>query len=395
MLVCSAATAGPEGGQVVGGSGQISTEQIATVISQQSQNLAIDWTSFNVGANETVQFIQPNASAIALNRVTGGDISTILGSIDANGNVFLVNTRGVVFGETAHVSVGGLVVSSLDMSVDDFMAGNYNLEAGDTPGYVVNHGILQAAAGGSIAMIGGQVTNTGLISANYGRVTLAGAEKAYLDFDGDGLIRVEVTGELKEKLDDADAAVKNSGTIQANGGEVILEAAATKGLFDNLVNNEGIIVASAIEVDGGVVRLVATGGDVTNSGVIEAVSVQAAGGHVEIQATDGDVLNSGTIEATSVEADGGFVELTSNADTIIDSGTVDVSSIEAVGGTIHALGNRVAVVGPSRLGSTGGAGGGTILIGGDFQGRNPLVRNATRTYVGHDAEIDVSALNSG
>src|SRR6185503_5894196 len=178
----------------------------------------------------------------------------------------------------AQIDVGSLMVSGLDMSVDDFMAGNYSLAANGTPGAVVNHGIIAAATGGSVALIGGQVINTGLIRANYGRVTLAGAEAGYIDFDGDGLMRFEVTGELQKKLEGEDAAVTNAGVIEAQGGEVILQAAAAKGIFDNLVSNEGLIEAGAISVEGGVVRLVASGGDVVNTGTIVVSSEQAKGG---------------------------------------------------------------------------------------------------------------------
>src|SRR6185503_18643775 len=129
----------------------------------------------------------------------------------------------------------------------------YNLAAVGLPGSVINHGLIAAATGGSVVLAGGQVVNTGLIRADYGRVTMAGAEAGYVDFDGDGLMRFEVTGELKQKLDGSDAAVANSGVIEAQGGAVVLEAAATRGIFVKLVSNEGVIEAGAISIEGGVV----------------------------------------------------------------------------------------------------------------------------------------------
>jgi filamentous hemagglutinin family protein len=207
-----AASANPENGQVVGGAGSISQSGALTQVNQSSAALAINWDSFNVGAAEIVQFVQPGTSAVALNRITGGGASEIFGRIDANGSVFLVNTAGVVFAEGSQINVANLVVSGLDMTVEDFMAGNYELAANGLPGAVINHGTIAAASGGSVVLVGGQVVNTGLIRANYGRVTLAGAEAGYVDFDGNGLLRFEVTGELQQKLEGADAAVTNSGT---------------------------------------------------------------------------------------------------------------------------------------------------------------------------------------
>ena len=125
--------AGPQGGNVVAGQGSVSTPSASTtVINQQSQSLAIDWQSFNIGQSELVQFNQPNSSATALNRVVNGSPTQILGSIRANGQVFLINPSGVVFSKTSQVNVGGLFVSSLDIANEDFMAGTYATDAGWT-----------------------------------------------------------------------------------------------------------------------------------------------------------------------------------------------------------------------------------------------------------------------
>lgn len=128
-ILSNAALAGPEGGQIVGGAGSIDQSGALTQVIQSSQSLAINWDSFNVGAAEVVQFIQPGAQAVALNRIVGGSASEIFGRIDANGTVFLINTAGVLFAETAQINVANLVVSGLDMSPDDFMNGNYALAA--------------------------------------------------------------------------------------------------------------------------------------------------------------------------------------------------------------------------------------------------------------------------
>ncbi len=100
----------PVGGAVSAGSATIGAGAGSTTITQTSQNAAINWQSFNIGSGESVNFIQPNSSAIALNRVLGSDPSSILGSLNANGKVFLVNPNGIVFGQGASVNVGGLVM---------------------------------------------------------------------------------------------------------------------------------------------------------------------------------------------------------------------------------------------------------------------------------------------
>jgi len=115
----------PTGGTVVGGAGNINHSGLNTTINQNTQNLAVNWQSFDVNTNERVQFIQPNTSSIALNRILSNNGSVIQGQIDANGQVILVNPHGVFFSSTATVNVGGLIASTLDMTPSDFMNGNY------------------------------------------------------------------------------------------------------------------------------------------------------------------------------------------------------------------------------------------------------------------------------
>src|SRR3989304_8687273 len=126
-LLMPLAQAEPTGGQISTGAGTIAQAGATTTITQNTQNLAINWQSFSIGSNEAVRFNQPNASSIALNRVLGQDPSSILGSLSANGQVFVLNPNGVLFGTGSQVNVGGLVASTLSLSHADFMRGNYGV----------------------------------------------------------------------------------------------------------------------------------------------------------------------------------------------------------------------------------------------------------------------------
>lgn len=109
------AQAGPTGGQVTAGSGSIAQSAGTTTINQSSQNLSLLWTSFNTGAAETVNFVQPSAQAIAVNRITDTNATQFMGKLNANGQVYLINPNGVLFGTGSQVNVGGLVASTLDV----------------------------------------------------------------------------------------------------------------------------------------------------------------------------------------------------------------------------------------------------------------------------------------
>ena len=103
--------AAPTGGQVVAGAGTIAQAGATTTITQSSQNLSLNWQGFNIAPAETVNFLQPSASAVAVNRIFDSSGSQILGRLNANGQVYLINPNGILFGQGAQVNVGGLVAS--------------------------------------------------------------------------------------------------------------------------------------------------------------------------------------------------------------------------------------------------------------------------------------------
>ncbi len=347
------APAGPAGGRVVGGSGSISTPNDKTTqVRQQSAQLLIDWDSFNLGSDELVQFNQPSASAQVLNRIFDQSASQIFGRINANGHVYLMNPNGVIFGRTAQVDVNSLVAASANINAEDFMSGRFRLISGD--GFVINRGTLKAARGGFITLAGKSVGNEGLIVADYGRVNLVSGDIMTLDFDGDGLIRFAIDKEVLENPTETENAVSNTGTIQAEGGQVMLAGAVSKDIFSRVVNNEGMIKAGRIDTSGGQIRLIATGGDTHNSGTLDASARASA-------------------EAT------------------------DKTTADTDGGTIHVLGDNVALSGDAIVAASGsGKGdGGEILIGGDYQGANPDIKNAASTWVGPNVTVNANAGATG
>ncbi|MEP7243172.1 MAG: filamentous hemagglutinin N-terminal domain-containing protein [Gammaproteobacteria bacterium] len=335
------AEAGPTGGVVVQGQGSISTPTAGTtVIDQSSQQLHLNWNSFDVGATETVQFNQPSSTAVALNRILDQNPSQIFGRLEANGKVVLVNPNGLLIGRTAQINVNSLVVSSLEAIDFDAASGRYRFATSrNNTGAVINEGSITADRGGSVTLLGGRVGNSGSIVADFGTVNLAAGRAATLDLAGDGLLRLEVDADLLANRDGAGSAVDNSGSIQAAGGRVLLTASAVQDVFANLVNNAGVVRANRIDNTGGVITLMGPSG------------------------------------------------------TVLSSGTLDASAGDAVstGGSVAVLGDHVGLVGNSRVDVSGATGGGTALIGGDYQGSNPNVLNATRTYVSSGTTLDADA----
>ena len=326
----------PSGGVVSAGSASIAGGPGTTTITQSSQNVAINWQSFSIGATEAVRFVQPNSSSVALNRVLGSDPSNILGSLSANGKVFLVNPNGILFAQGAQVNVGGLVASTRNITDSDFMAGNYKF-AGTSSGTVVNQGSINAD-GGYVALLGASVSNEGVISARLGTVVLAAGNAFTLDVAGDGLLNVAVNEGAFNAL------VQNGGVIKADGGQVLLTAISAGNLIQSGINNTGVIQAQTVENHNGTIRLL------------------------------GD-MQSGTVSV---------------------SGTLDASGTGAgqTGGNIVVAGHHVGLFG-GHINASGDAGGGTVLVGGGYQGNNPSVQNASATYMSANSTITADAITNG
>ena len=331
----------PAGEVVVGGSVTVNRPTVDSLtVNQGTARAAINWQSFGIGTGQSVTFVQPSATSVILNRVVGNDSSAIYGSLKANGQVFLLNSNGVYFSPTASVDTGALVASSLAMSTADFMSGRmlFTAPQGMTPGSVVNQGTIISAANGYVMLAAPRVSNEGVISAPGGSVGLVAGSRVLMDRAGDGLMRFSVDAGA------VGAIVSNSGVISADGGRVMLAASALDGALTTVVNQTGLIKANSVGKQGGVITLRAIGGDA--------------------------VVDGGRMEANGT-GDGG------------------------TGGTVQVLGDRVGLFNGASISATGTDGGGTVLIGGDFQGKNPDVQNASSTFVGKAVTINADASGNG
>ena len=337
-FACTAALAGPlpTGGAITQGSGRITTSGDTMVVDQHSERLVTDWQSFSIGASQTVRFVQPDANAVALNRVIGGDPSSILGHLAGNGHVIIENAAGVLFAKGAQVDVGSLVATSLSVDPTQLDAGQLHLSGDDARGAVVNDGRITTAAGGSVVLAGPQVSNTGSITAAGGSIALVAARAVDVDPSGSGLLSVHVTEAA------VGARLANSGSLVADGGNVVLAAAARDAALDTVMRVGGVVRARSVGTRDG--QIVLSGGD------------------------EGVVAVDGTLDASGT---GG-----------------------AHGGAVQVLGTHVELHDGTDIDATGASGGGSVLIGGDFHGA-ATVQAAATTWVADGARIDASAVGRG
>ncbi|MGE8617752.1 MAG: filamentous hemagglutinin N-terminal domain-containing protein [Achromobacter spanius] len=330
----------PMGGKITSGQGSISEpNRLSKKIEQTSDKLSIDWTSFNIASGSRVDFHQPDANAIALNRVIGTDGSKIMGQLNANGRVFLINPNGVLFGKTAKVNVGGLVASTLKLSNEDFNEGRFRFVGDGRPtlASVVNEGVLIAAEGGTIALLGGQVENKGVIRAKQGAIALAAGERITLGVSDDGLLNVEI--------DQAglNALVSNQNALTAQGGQVTLKARASNAVAHAVVNNQGLIEAQTLNGRSG--KIVLDGGEqgtVLAAGTLNTNAFSGNAGDITVQGQRVE-LRGNLLATAAGQGDGGNVLVQGRQVQMEGSAQVDTRAAMGNGGWLTLEADQISV----------------------------------------------------
>ena len=287
----------PTGGRITAGGGAIEQSGATLTVNQQTGKLVAHWDTFDIGRDAAVRFNQPGSSSVALNRIFDQNPSQIFGNLSANGQVFLLNPAGIVFGPNARVDVGTLVASSLDLADDEFLAGNYHF-AGDSGG-IINQGDITAAEGGVVALIAPRVTNEGTITTPGGSTLLAAGSQVSLDFTGDGLLSYTV------EQGAVDVLAENKGLIKADGGLVVMTARAADLLTSAVVNNEGVVEAQTLETRAGRILLLSDmdHGETIVGGRLDASAPNGGdGGFIETSAATVQVRDG--VQITTAAPDG-------------------------------------------------------------------------------------------
>lgn len=319
------AVANPSNPTVV--NGQVTFAQNGNVFTiTNSPSAIINWNSFSINAGEMVRFIQQNSSSSVLNRITGQDPSRIMGALESNGRVFLINPNGIMFGAGSQVNVAGLVASTLAISNSDFLAGKNKFTAGDVAGAVSNMGAITTPSGGQVYLIAPDVTNSGIITSPKGDVVLAAGRSVQLADSSNPDMQVVVSAPTDRAL--------NLGEVIAQGGKI--------GIYGALINQRGKLNA--------------------NSAVV---------------------------------GENGKIILKASGTTLLEAGSTTTATGAGTGGEVQVLGEKVGLMGDALVDVSGQTGGGTALIGGDYQGKNAAVMNAEQVYVGKDAVIKADAIASG
>ncbi len=361
ILVASDAVANPQGPNVVAGQVAISTPDPNTlVVDNGSMRSIVNWDQFSIGVGETTTINQISHEAAILNRVVGGNISEIYGTLQSNGQVFLINESGILIGETGIIETAGFVASTLDVSNAEFLAGGDMVfkQGIETGGGITVHGKIRSVSGGDIFLLSREIEigSTAVIDAGGGYVGLGAGEEILLRPADNGNGRIQIRA--------GKGRINNAGTIAGITAEI---RAAGGNEYALAVNNTGVVRATGVSRRGGRVMLTG-GGKVRNAGRIVARK------RVVVRSQK-RIINRGSIRAGTQEK----------------------------GGEIVFEAPEIVVEAGSVLDVSGALGGGRMFLGGGFQGTSKSVsgdeidiaENATSTVIEAGALLDASATESG
>ena len=404
-------SANPSDGVVV--IGDVNFQGLGTAnldINNLSQHAVIDWQSFSIGVGE-VTTINQAANAHTLNRVVSSNPSEIYGMLKAaNGGVTVINRNGIMVGAGGQVDIAGmLTLSTLDISNNDFLNGGSNQYQGDSSAGISNYGSI-SSRNGDVVVLGNFLQNAGSVSAPDGTVAFGAGGDIIVDQGAGGLISVRGGGAGGE------TGIENTGSINAASAEL----KAHGNVYALAIKNNGLVRASGYSFKGGRLSLSAgSSGRIVNNGQLQARNRDGSGGQVQI--SGGNVaLASGSVDAagetgqvggsvdvsgsevtvgataqvTASGSRGGSVKLSSSGNTAVN-GQVAATGAFGAGGQVVVEGTDVAVGSQAAVDVSGDTRGGSLKIGGGFQGNDEAVRNATTVVIDDGALLRGDAKGSG
>ncbi|WP_144043608.1 two-partner secretion domain-containing protein [Rhodopirellula baltica] len=424
-MATTASAQNPTGGNVVAGAATISTAGSTLNVNASTDRAVINWQSFSIGQGNTANFNLPSASSAVLNRVTTPNTpSAIHGALNSNGNVFLVNPSGVLVGPSGVINTNGFTASTFDIGNQDFMNGGPMTFRGSSTADIVNQGTINTGSGGA-HFIANQFNNSGTINSLGGSVTVGSGQSVTYS---NGVTHVEADmATLQNGYSETASLINNSGAIRATGavmagGEVYLtnpggkvlnsgtiaasqsvsintgqlnhlgtmDVSGTSGGTVSVTSNDaliqGRIVAGGTQ-SGGTVQIQST--TVDQYAAIDASSTSGQGGEVAIETTAAyTATTAGDIDVSG--ADGGSIAITGPG-RIVTSAQIDATGSNGNGGTIDVSSSSKTSMLGATFDASGSVDGGTIRVGGEFQGGRDLsideLANSGQTLISPGSQI--------
>lgn len=383
--------ANPTNGIVSSGTAEITANGSTLTIHQVTPNTTIQWQTFSIQNGEAVTFTQPSTSSVAVNRVTGGDASQILGTLSANGQVFLINPNGVMFGNNAVVNTAGLIATTLDLTQADFATGHYTFSG--TAGSVSNAGKLNSP-NGYVVLMGNHLNNTGTISTTNGTSALIAGSTVTLGVQPGSPLTYKIEADTLNSL------IESHGAILTDKGTIVLDTSSANGLAGGVINVDGLIngqlvtvhSSGTVSLNGNINAPLGTTAPITTPNVTPTGNTIPINSGVILQANGQTVTNSGvlTIDSGSLPIDnalsgtitfsgnGGQLH-TTDSPTVLSNGSITLSPTPPIIPSGNAqIGSGTLIVSGNSLPNNNGQSG-TLTTNGNGNGHIQTTGTSTNT----------------
>ena len=355
-------------------------------INQSSNKAIIDWKTFDVGSESTVNFNQPSASSSTLNKILSSDPSKIFGKLNATGEVIFQNYGGIYFGKNSRLDVGSITATTGNIRNEDYLNNNYKFDLTNSTGNIENLGEINAFEN-YVALLSPEVRNSGLIVAEKTAVLGSGNEVT-LNFINGGTLHSITTTESN-----VDTLVENKSAVEVPGGLIIISIQAKSSLVSSIINQEGSLnteqADQVVKKDGRIFLQASTINLSNNSEMI--ASGNDAGGLINLSAKDININENSVIDVSGEIA--GEIELNSTkGDLNLINSTLKASSNDSDGGKISIASTENIIIENSNIEARGLINGGQILIGNDYLEKTiPIAKS---TILDINTTLDVSSYDT-
>ena len=355
-------------------------------INQSSNKAIIDWKTFDVGSESTVNFNQPSASSSTLNKILSSDPSKIFGKLNATGEVIFQNYGGIYFGKNSRLDVGSITATTGNIRNEDYLNDNYKFDLTNSTGNIENLGEINAFEN-YVALLSPEVRNSGLIVAEKTAVLGSGNEVT-LNFINGGTLHSITTTESN-----VDTLVENKSAVEVPGGLIIISIQAKSSLVSSIINQEGSLnteqADQVVKKDGRIFLQASTINLSNNSEMI--ASGNDAGGLINLSAKDININENSVIDVSGEIA--GEIELNSTKGNLnLINSTLKASSNDSDGGKISIASTENIIIENSNIEARGLINGGQILIGNDYLEKTiPIAKS---TILDINTTLDVSSYDT-
>lgn len=300
VLSLSSLQANPTDPTIVSGDVSFSSSEATLDVNSSSTRAIVEWESFSNEATQTINFNLPSSTSAILNRVTTADTpSAVLGTLESNGIVYLINPSGILFGPECVINAASFLASTLDCDNTEFLnAGNMTFIGTENADTYLNNYATITASEGDVILLSYQVNNQGTTNADNGTAAIGAGVEIVLQPTSD--TRILITPHTY--LNMPPKGIEAGGNLNA----LRVELAGDGNAYEYAISHDGIVDARGTATDDCVVTFNAVDGSLFEDGTITALNDNDVGGEIQILGKFLEGGDNGLLYASGQSGGGGI-----------------------------------------------------------------------------------------